>query len=817
MALNDELRQRLVLVLQKQGTEAIDEVKARINDLRGEFERSGQALRDAFLEGNASILEFQASTRELTAEYRELGKLIKEVEKAEVQAAEAAGQAQRLRIEAYAAADRELQAYHKRLQDVAAAEMAAAENAAMEQHLRDQAELQEALRKLEERSAAERVQNEAETRKALEAGTDAVQQRMAAIEEARMAEGKAMRERVEAYAREERRDEQDLADRRRRYGDYLRARIEAHARLDEYNEEQRAKEKARMEEELKAAESLANQKALYERLAKKQLNDEQVKNLERLTVSIKDTTKFTDEFVQKFNSIEGGLTRSEQKSKQAAMGFLALAHAAQDAQYGFGAVINNIPQITYALTQQIEGLEKYSMAISGGAMLIGVAINTLGPKLITFSTDFARSVGIMEDPAKKFAITSEDLKAKLQALTDKPFKVAVDYEAIERTTKQIERLEQATRTYQELLNKPTSVEEESGKLVKEALDAGGGMKNVDRAIRDAMRRQGNLVIRTPNVDEFEASKRELESIEKRMSGPLSSPQEAISLANRRATLEPRIRELELKIKQETDKRITGIISDAASGKGDAIQNLFDLYMGNKDIFQRAGVGNQFGAGLLGAMPENVRATRENEETAKKQSEAAKKRRDAENDITDVLNRQGQGIDAEFQELLKGIKEKQRLIERWRVDNQEDDDRFAKGRERERKARERQQATDQREETQAAKAMTALQKAAQIQDLARRFEAAGFAPESAKEGGRLAAERINKGDNPEAVLQMIYRQMVKSAANQEQLMGMMGQATALMFELERRDQFYRMKMAQMQGKMDQTRMKRRSLQSTLPPN
>ena len=129
---------------------------------------------------------------------------------------------------------------------------------------------------------------------------------------------------------------------------------------------------------LKAAESLANQKALYERLAKKQLNDEQVKNLERLTVSIKDTTKFTDEFVQKFNSIEGGLTRSEQKSKQAAMGFLALAHAAQDAQYGFGAVINNIPQITYAFTQQIEGLEKYSMAISGGAMLIGVAINTWG-------------------------------------------------------------------------------------------------------------------------------------------------------------------------------------------------------------------------------------------------------------------------------------------------------------------------------------------------------------------------------------------------------------------------------------------------------
>lgn len=810
MALNDELRQRLVLVLQKQGTEAIDEVKARINDLKGEFERSGQALRDAFLEGNASILEFQASTRELTAEYRELGKLIKEVEKAEVQAAEAAGQAQRLRIEAYAAADRELERYQKHLQQVA-------EDSAMEQHLREQAEIQEALRKLEERSASERVQNEAETRKALEAGTDAVRERMKAIEEARMAEGKAMRERIEAYAREERRDEQDLADRRRRYGDYLRARIEAHARLDEYNEEQRAKEKARMEEELKAAESLANQKALYERLAKKQLNDEQVKNLERLTVSIKDTTKFTDEFVQKFNSIEGGLTRSEQKSKQAAMGFLALAHAAQDAQYGFGAVINNIPQITYAFTQQIEGLEKYSMAISGGAMLIGVAINTLGPKLISFSTDFARSVGIMEDPAKKFAITSEDLKAKLQALTDKPFKVAVDYEAIERTTKQIERLEQATRTYQDLLNKPTSVEEESGKLVKEALDAGGGMKNVDRAIRDAMRRQGNLVIRTPNVDEFEASKRELESIEKRMSGPLSSPQEAISLANRRATLEPRIRELEQKIKQETDNRIAGIISDAASGKGDAIQNLFDLYMGNKDIFQRAGVGNPFAAGLLGAMPENVRAARDNEAFIKRQEDEAKRAKSRENDLIDDLNRQGKSHDPEIDAWQKKMK----MIKDWVQDEYDVDFRLKRATEKEQGKAERAGIRDQnanaRENRAAAKALSELEKAAQIQDLARKFEAAGFAPDAAKEGGRLAAQRINRGDNPQAAMELVYRQMIKSAAQQEQALGLLGQATQIMMMLEQRDRMTQARLDMIQGKMNQTRSKRRSLQPTLPPN
>ena len=128
MALNDELRQRLVLVLQKQGTEAIDEVKARINDLRG-IRAFRPGAEDAFLEGNASILEFQASTRELTAEYRELGKLIKEVERQRFRLRRRPDRLNGLRIEAYAAADRELERYQKHLQQVA-------EDSAMEQHLR---------------------------------------------------------------------------------------------------------------------------------------------------------------------------------------------------------------------------------------------------------------------------------------------------------------------------------------------------------------------------------------------------------------------------------------------------------------------------------------------------------------------------------------------------------------------------------------------------------------------------------------------------------------------------------------------------------
>jgi hypothetical protein len=155
-------------------------------------------------------------------------------------------------------------------------------------------------------------------------------------------------------------------------------------------------------------------------------------------------------------------------------------------------------------------------------------------------------------------------------------------------------------------------------------------------------------------------------------------------------------------------------------------------------------------------------------------------------------------------------EKKKTIAAWAKEQQDEAERLNKSQQR--------QANSNAKDSKAfGKMEKAADKQAQLNDLARQFEAEGFAPGAAMEGAKHAAQRINRGDNPQAVMQMVYKQMIKSAAQQEQALGLLGQATQIMMMLEQRDRMNQARMDMIQGKMNQTRSKRRALQPTLPPN
>jgi len=165
-----------------------------------------------------------------------------------------------------------------------------------------------------------------------------------------------------------------------------------------------------------------------------------------------------------------------QASNRFGYGMLNISHAIQDAQYGFGAVLNNIPLVVTALGG--------GPGLAGTIMVVGVALNAAAP----YIKDFAANLGLVTDASKVVSDGLEANKDKLKALTDKPWKVEVDYVAIEETTKKIEDLEERKRALDETKDK--FGDKAVGEHGKDAIRAGGGRDAVVGQIQAAIRASG---------------------------------------------------------------------------------------------------------------------------------------------------------------------------------------------------------------------------------------------------------------------------------------------------------------------------------------
>lgn len=164
--------------------------------------------------------------------------------------------------------------------------------------------------------------------------------------------------------------------------------------------------------------------------------------------------------------------QSRGASENAGYGMLHIAHAMQDAQYGFGAVLNNIPLVVQALGG--------GYGLAAVIMTVGVALNVARPLL----GDFDVALGLTADRATKTASSIDELKEKLKALTEKGWKVQVDYDAIRDTEEKIKNREKAQESFESGVKSPEK--EFVEKIAKDkAEDAGGTAVLAQMASSDA--------------------------------------------------------------------------------------------------------------------------------------------------------------------------------------------------------------------------------------------------------------------------------------------------------------------------------------------
>lgn len=864
--MNNELTQRLVLVLQKKGDENIDEVRALMVKLEGQFIKAGEALADAFAKGEGNLLKFKRATADLVEHYNETKKLIEGVEKAIQAEGEAEGEAKRKRIDAWAASQREVERYMATLQAMQKAETAAAENSAMEEHLADMKRLQDALGAAEQKAAAERAQSSAVEAKALADGKQAVADRMTQIGQQRQAEGDALRARAELYARlermgqelleEEKRDAAEslqaqkeaagqairakaelyarlermgqdaLEEEKMRIGAELRARIDAHVRREAADEEAKAKNLARMNAEFAAAESLRNQKMLYEMAANKQLNASQVKALDDLSSSIQGVNKFSDLSLESFAKIGSGMTNAEQKSKNFAMGLMAVAHAAQDAQYGFGAVVNNIPQIAYAMGNAIPGMEKFAMQFSAVAMIGGTLINIAMPYIKQFASEFGRELGLLTDPLRVVAVSTDHMKARIEALTSKTWKIDVDYSMIEMASKRLTLLEERQKAWDSMAKSRTSIEEESGKKASDAIQQSGSPEAMLKATTDAMQKMGLLKLDTEAQRNFRAAEAEMEQIRKTKADPNTSPAAFMAASAREMILDTTMPGMRDAVRKEIEGIVQKELGAAGRGEKQKVSDLLGAVVSSPESFRAQGIDvNKLMGGLMSAEHQNIKDERESNRFAEQQEKDAKRRKKLDEDQTRDLNAQAAEHDAAVKPILDGISKKRDAITRqWQQDNDRDQERAEKHlrdapkvAERAAKAADaaskRQEAEFKRNMRQDIAEETHKEKARAHSDrlsLQDDFIREGFAPGLAGQGAKAVQDAMKKGTAKDVAMEQAFEKMVRIAARQEQTMGVMGQATAIMLQLDQKQRALDLQMQRVQAQLGMVGAKRRTL-------
>lgn len=830
MPLGSDLNQRLVLILQKQGEENIDALKAKLNELKGEFEKAGEALATSFEQGKVNLLEFNKETADLQRHYKEVAKLLQELEKHNDSLSMEEGKAQRQRIDGWAAAYDEMDRYAAKLKamqtaelEAAAAKIEAAREAAAEAQKAAAAQAQadteaagEVMRRRAElyarleRMGEELLESERQdARESLQAQKDAAGKQIRdkaelyarlermgqeALEEERMRIGKELLARIEAHAAADRRAEQSKREDDQRRGDAILAAANRQARIDEYEEEQHRKNLARMDAEFKAAESLRNQKMLYQRLASGDLNDNQIKELKRLTETIQGVNKFTDEALEGFERIGNGMNRAEQKSKNFAMGLMAVAHAAQDAQYGFGAVVNNIPQIAYAMGNAIPSLENYAMQFSAIAMIGGTLVNIALPQIKQFVTTFATELGILSDPLRTTAVTTDQLKTKLEALQSKSWKVDMDFNAIRMAEKQISDLESRLKAWDSLAQKRTSIEDESGKRYGEAVNEAGSADAFKVAFTDALNKMGRLNLGTEAQKNLKSAQDELLELERIRKDPTTSAAGFMAANARQMWLESSLPGMRDAVRKEIDQVVGRILGGAAQGRKGNIQDVMDALTVHPESFKAQGLDMQrLRAGLMSADHDIIKDERTNEKEAKRQEDEAKREKKLRDDQTDDMNRQAAEHDAAIKPMVEGAKKrKDAVIRQWVRDNEEDADRMerniknapavaARAGRAAAAAGRRQQAEMKRFN----RDLDAENKQREIGQYSEEFRNFGFAPGLANKAGEMMAQK-NKANVPQ---QLAYAQVLdavaRMAAKQEEAVGVIGQATMLVQQLDAR--------------------------------
>ena len=365
----------------------------------------------------------------------------------------------------------------------------------------DYADMQAKLGQMETTSADAAAQAAMKTAAAKEQGTaasvafvKALQDEKAAAAAAYEAEIRGIGERAQAYARAER--QQEAADKAsaESAGAAQRARIDSLARAER---EQEALDKAGAQSAGDAQRARIEAYARAEReieRATKEANAAYEASMQRRVESAK---KYQDAILAMGRAERDGLdttakattatTQAGNAAGNSAYKWLYLSNAVQDSQYGFSAIVNNIPGI-------IQGFGG-GPGLAGAVQILAVGFTALKPQLM----EIGKYLDLVQDKSKMAAVNMAQMGEKIDAINEKPVKLAADFSAIEALKKELDKAKKEIEAFEAVKNAKTDFQTEGAKRAFDAVRDSGGGENVQKAYIQA---NPNLAARSPANDQL---------------------------------------------------------------------------------------------------------------------------------------------------------------------------------------------------------------------------------------------------------------------------------------------------------------------------
>ena len=172
-------------------------------------------------------------------------------------------------------------------------------------------------------------------------------------------------------------------------------------------------------------------------------------------------------------------TAAPTKGMSGAMGLMMMSQFIDDMQYGFRAVVNQIPQLGMGLGAALGMSSDAAMKLGGAMGIAGVAINLV----LNHAGGWAESMGLVAEETKKSADAIEALTERLKVLEAKPIKLAIDTFEIDQAKKKLAELEAAAQAFKGMGETASAGEKASGEAVSQKF-AGLGRAEGDKIQTD---------------------------------------------------------------------------------------------------------------------------------------------------------------------------------------------------------------------------------------------------------------------------------------------------------------------------------------------
>lgn len=618
---------------------------------------------------------------------------------------------------------------------------------------------------------------------------------MEAAEAEKQAAGDAMRARIDAMARAERAREQFHRQAILDAGEAQRARIDAYAREDSAREQYHRKEILESGESMRARiEGYARAEQAQEKINAQSLADQQkyfssINAMARgadnpLPKYFKDTQVATAGASGALGGFASQADMAAAKSRNMSFGLMSIAYAMDDVRYGIGAVINNVPMLAAAFGA--------SPAWAASIAMVSIAVYEIGKAITPVAKQYMADVGLMTDHTKDMVVTVQDAKTKLEALEEKPYKLEVDYRAIDDATRQLDEMEKRLGAFNAAKGGDTQADmaKQAGAVARGYM---GGSEGLFKAVAEQAIATGTAPITADQKWKREQYAFDVATYKRDVAA--GQPWQQVNLDRAQLKLD----EVNAEIAKAQGEHAQQQVGAFLRGEPAAIQRMQGMALAAPARFAAIGPGGLTAAEAIRDLPATVQ-----EAARRAEAEAEDKRlQDTERDITAQYNKRKQRERKAANDLDQKIRQENQA-EEASIDTAQESARLAaRGQTKDAKT-EAKEARDAARDARNAQLTPAQQKRQTEMGYGQEFQSRGrrlgipISGDQATAAGRDIAGMVGQGADVDSAMQqalanlssLVNRQnmtMLRSQAGWEQLNGIVGQATIQlqMIEMQQR--------------------------------